>query len=93
MTRTADRSHRPRRWTAAVTAVLHLLALWLYLLSGLVGAGWTYVALLGLWLLVGIGAVLVHRRWGALSAVVPLLAVLTWFGVITLGGAVFGWTA
>ena len=88
-----DRPAARRRWPAVVTAVLHLLALWLYLLSGLVVAGWTYVALLGLWALFGVVAVLVHRRWGGLSAVVPLLAVLTWFAVVTLGERVFGWVA
>ena len=83
----------PRRSTAVVTGLLHLLALWAYALSGLVVAGWTYVALLGLWALFGVAAYLVHRRWGGLSALVPLLAVVTWFVVLTVGESVFGWTA
>jgi hypothetical protein len=37
--------------------------------------------------------VVVHRRWGGLSAVVPLVAVLTWFAVLTLGESLLGWTA
>ena len=83
----------PRRSTAVVTGLLHLLALWAYALSGLVVAGWTYVAVLGLWALFGVAAYLVHRRWGGLAALVPLLAVVTWFVVLTLGESVFGWTA
>lgn len=83
----------PRRSTAVVTAVLHLLALWAYALSGLVVAGWTYLALLALWAGFGVAAYLVHRRWGGLSALVPLLAVVTWFVVLTVGERVFGWTA
>ena len=85
---------RPRRRTSAVvTAVLHLLALWLYWLSVLVAPTWGWIALLALWAVFALAAVLVHRRWGGLSAVVPLVAVLTWFAVVTLGDRFLGWTA
>ena len=89
----APPADRPRRSTAVLTAVLHLLALWPYAISGLVAPGWAVVALLVVWALLGAVAVVVHRRWGAVSALVPLVAVVLWFGVLTLGEALLGWTA
>lgn len=83
----------PRRSTLVLTAVLHLATLPLYLASGLAAPGWAVLALLALWALLGWAAYLVHRRWGALSALVPLLALGLWFGVLTLGEQVLGWTA
>jgi len=82
----------PRRSTLVLTLVLHLLALWPYAVSGLVAPAWGVAALLVLWVLLGVGAVAVHRRWGAVAAVVPLVAVLAWVGLITLGGTLLGWT-
>lgn len=84
----------PRRpWTWLVTAVLHLLALLPYAASALVVEGAAYLAMLGLWAAFGVAAALVHRRWGGLSAVVPGVAVLTWFAVLTVGEQLLGWTA
>lgn len=82
----------PRRLPAVVTAGLHLLALWPYALSGLVVAGWSYLAMLALWALFGVVAVAVHRRWGGLSVLIPLLAVGTGFAVLTAGERLLGWT-
>lgn len=82
----------PRRSTAVLTGGLHLVALWPYAISGLVAPGWGIVALLGVWALLGLAAVRVHRRWGAVSALVPLVAVVMWFGLLTLGEAVLGWS-
>ena len=82
----------PRRSTLVLTAVLHVLVLWPYLASGLVAPGWAVLALLGLWVLLGWLAHAVHRRWGAVSALVPLLALGLWVGVLVLGEQVLGWT-
>jgi hypothetical protein len=82
----------PRRSTALLTGALHLLALWPYAISGLVAPGWGVAALLAVWALFGLAAVGVHRRYGALAALVPLVAVVSWFGLVTLGEAVLGWT-
>ncbi len=82
----------PRRSTAVLTGVLHLLALWPYAISGLVAPGWGVGALLVVWALLGAAAYAVHRRWGAVAAVVPLVTVVLWFGLVTLGEAVLGWT-
>jgi hypothetical protein len=82
----------PRRSTAVLTGALHLLALWPYAISGLVAPSWGVAALLGVWALLGAAAVALHRRWGAVAAVMPLVAVAMWFGLLTLGEAVLGWT-
>jgi hypothetical protein len=91
--RTSPSPPSPSRRTAVVTAVLHLLALWPYALSNLVVAGAGYLAMLVLWAGFAVAAVVVHRRWGGLSALVPLVAVLTWFAVLTLGESLLGWSA
>jgi hypothetical protein len=80
------------RVTGTVTAVLHLLALWPYAISGLVAPGWGVGALLVVWAGFGVVAFLVHRRWGGLATLVPLLAVGAWFGLVTLGEQLLGWT-
>ena len=82
----------PRRSTAVLTGALHLLALWPYAISGLVAPGWGVAALLAVWALLGLAAVAVHRHLGAVSALVPLAAVVAWFGLVTLGELLLGWT-
>lgn len=75
-----------------LTAVLHLVALWPYAISGLVAPGWGVAGLLVVWALLGVLALALHRRCGAVSALVPLVAVVLWLGLITLGEALLGWT-
>jgi hypothetical protein len=91
-TATPPTSQRPRRSTLWLTGLLHLLALWPYLISGLAAPGWAVLSLLVLWALLGVVAVAVHRRWGALAALVPLVAVGLWFLALTLGEQLLGWT-
>jgi hypothetical protein len=83
----------PRTSTLVLTAVLHLPVLFLFVVSGLVAPGWAVLALLALWVLLGWAAYRVHRRWGAVSALVPLLAVVLWVGLMTAGEQLLGWTA
>jgi hypothetical protein len=95
MTTTTDRPAAPaapRRATLLLAGALHLLALWPYAISGLVAPGWGVAALLAVWALLGAAIVPVHRRWGAVAALVPLVAVAGWFGLLTLGEALLGWT-
>lgn len=80
------------RATAALTAGLHLVALWLYVSSGLLAPFWAVTALLVLWVLLAWVAVLVHRRHGALALLVPVTAIALWFGAITAGEQLLGWT-
>ena len=82
----------PRRSTLWITGGLHLLALWPYAISGLAAPGWAVLSLLVLLALLGVVAVAVHRRWGGLAALVPLLAVGLWFLLLTLGEQLLGWT-
>ena len=86
------RTSEPRRSTLWITGLLHLLALWPYAISGVAAPGWAVLSLLVLWALLGIVAVAVHRRWGALAALVPLFAVGLWFLLLTLGEQQLGWT-
>ena len=76
-----------------LTALLHLLVVWPYSASGLVAPGWAVLALLVVWALLGWAAYTVHRRRGAVAALVPLLAMGLWVGVLVLGEQVLGWTA
>ena len=69
-----------------------LVALWLYSASGLLAPLWAVVALLVLWAALVVVAVRVHRRRGAWSLLVPVVAVALWFAVVTLGEALLGWT-
>ena len=91
-TSTARGAQTPRRSTLWLTGALHVVALWPYTVSGLVAPGWAVLSLLVLWAVLGVVAVLVHRRWGALSALVPLVAVGLWFLALTLGEQLLGWT-
>lgn len=94
MTTPAPGTRRPpRRSTLVLTAVLHLSVLWPYSASGLVAPGWAVLALLGLWALLAWAAYEVHGRWGAVSALVPLLAMVLWVVVLTVGEQSLGWTA
>lgn len=86
-------SRPPRRSTLVLTGVLHLLALWPYAASGLVAPDWAVAAMVVVWALLGVVAVAVHRRWGAVAAVVPLVAVVVWTVLVTLGEVLLGWTA
>lgn len=83
----------PRRSTLVLTLVLHVLALWPYLLSGLVAPQWAVLVGLALWALLGVVAVAVHRHRGAVAALVPLGAVALWFALLTLGERTLGWVA
>jgi hypothetical protein len=71
----------------------HLLVLPWYAASGLVAPLWAVVGLIGVWLvLLAAGARL--RRYRPLwMLLVPLVDVAIWFGTITAGEALGGWTA
>ena len=72
-----------------IAALAQLVVGFFYMASGLMAPLWAIV-LLGVWwvLLTYVGVRLVQRR----SYLVPLVAVATWFGVMTFGEAVLGWT-
>lgn len=85
---------RPWFVVAAVVAGLaHLVVGFYYLASGLMAPLWA-VVLLGVWwvILTYVGVRLVQRR-SYLVLLVPVVAIATWFAVMSFGGAVLGWTA
>lgn len=88
-----DTAVRPRRWSLVVAALLHLLVLWLYALTGLVAPGSAVPALLALWVGFAFGLVVVQRRWGPLALLVPLVALGVWVAVVSAGSALLGWQA
>ena len=75
-----------------IAALAQLVVGFFYMASGLMAPLWAIV-LLGVWwvLLTYVGVRLVQRR-SYLVLLVPLVAVATWFGVMTFGEAVLGWT-
>ncbi len=99
MARTAEQATtgpgRSTVWwvTGALTAAGMLAALWFYVASGLLAPLWAVALLLLAWVGLAFLAVRVHRRRGAWSLLVPVAAAALWFAVISLGGALLGWTA
>ena len=77
---------------AVVAAAAHLVAGFYYLASGLLAPLWAVLLLLVVWaVLAWVGARLVKRR-SYLVLLVPVVAAAVWLGVMSLGGAVLGWT-
>lgn len=78
---------------AVAAVLLQLVAAWLVLVSGLVAPGWALLVGWVLW--AGVTVVLVRAlraraRWAPL---LPLGLLAVWVGLLSLGGAVLGWTA
>ncbi|WP_298585319.1 hypothetical protein [uncultured Kocuria sp.] len=75
-----------------IAALAQLVAGFFYMASGLMAPLWA-ILLLGAWwlFLTYVGVRLVQRR-SYLVLLVPVVAAATWFGVMTLGEAVLGWT-
>lgn len=87
------RTTRPWFVVAVVVAALAQLVVgFYYLASGLMAPLWAIV-LLGVWwvVLTLVGVWLVRRR-SYLVLLVPVVAAATWFGVMTFGESVLGWT-
>ena len=83
----------PRRWSLVVAWLLHLTALLPYWLTTLVAPMYAFWLLLAVWVGFGVLLLRVHRRYGPVALAVPLLAVLTWLTVISVGSALLDWTA
>jgi hypothetical protein len=81
-----------RRWGSWVGAAGMLVALWFYFFVGLVAPWWMVPVMLALWLLL---AVVAWQRASTawVPLVMPLVAMGLWFGVLSAGGAWFGWSA
>lgn len=88
------------RWQAApatdrvawlLAAALMVLVGFVYLTSGLVvPAAW----LVPLWLLwIGLAWWTLRLRYQRVALLIPLLGIALWFGYLTLGDRLLGWTA
>jgi hypothetical protein len=83
---------------AVVAVVLHVVVgVFPYAASGLLAPLWGIVLLYGVWL--ALAVVLVRllrpgpRRRPMVAPVVPFVALAAWFAVLSLGEALFDWTA
>jgi hypothetical protein len=71
----------------------HLATLVFYAASGLLAPGWAVVLLLVIWLALLVVAIwLLRTRRPLYVIVVPIVAWLIWFGVLTAGERWGGWT-
>jgi hypothetical protein len=64
-----------------------------YLSSGLVAPLWAVIALLIIWAGLVVVGILWFRRHPLRVLMLPVIAVVVWFTVITLGERLLGWTA
>lgn len=83
---------RPPLWSLVLAAVLHVATLPLYAASGLLAPGWAVLGLLALWAVLAAALLPVHRRGGPVALLVPLVAAGAWFGLLTVGEKLLGWT-
>jgi hypothetical protein len=70
-----------------------VVALWFYGFVGLVAPWWVVPPMLVLWLLLMVVAVRNFTRRPLVVLATPLVAMALWFGVVSAGGAWWGWTA
>ncbi|GAB2697302.1 hypothetical protein [Thalassiella azotivora] len=77
---------------AVASAAVHLVAGFFYLTSGLLAPLWAVAGLLVVWAALGAWLVVLARRRSWWTPVVPLVAVVTWFAVLSVGEQALGWT-
>ena len=78
----------------AVAVGMHLVMVVPYAASGLLAPGWAVAVLAVWWLVLAVVLlVLALRRHVILALLVPVVALLTWVGAVSAGGAWLGWTA
>ncbi|WP_433364562.1 hypothetical protein ACQPZX_34185 [Actinoplanes sp. CA-142083] len=82
------------QWVLGWVGLAALLAtLVLYAASGLLAPGWAIALLLVVWLaLLAVAIWLLRSRRPLAVLLVPVAAVLIWFGALTAGENLLGWT-
>lgn len=70
-----------------------LVALWFYGFVALVAPWWVVPIMLAVWLVFFVAGLLNFSRRPLLVLALPFVAMGLWFGVISAGGAWWGWTA
>jgi hypothetical protein len=77
---------------AALVALLVLAPL--FFASGLMAPGWAVGVFIGVWVvLFALGVVWMIMRRPLRVLPLPVLAAIVWFGGMSAGGALLGWTA
>jgi hypothetical protein len=90
---TRSRPSAPGIAAIAIAAVLQLFAGFFTLTSGLVAPLWAILVLAAVWFLAVAILVRLARTRPLLTPLVPILNAVVWFGTLTFGESVLGWTA
>ena len=90
---TTDRSRVPGYLAAGLAMAAMAVIGVFYVSAGLVAPLWAVILLLIIWVVLVVIGVVWFRRRPFLVLLLPVIAVLVWFGVITLGEQLLGWTA
>ena len=87
-----DVVRRPSFWTALLAGLLHLAVLPFFAATGLLAPAWAVMVLLVAWALLAAGLFVLVRRGSPLALLVPPAAMAVWFGTLTAGEQLLGWT-
>ena len=87
-------SKQTGRYIAAAVAMLALLALApFYFAAGLMAPGWAVVLLVVIWVALFVLGVVWFRRRPLWTLPLPVVALIVWWGGLSAGEALLGWTA
>ncbi len=78
---------------AALAGAAHLVAGYFYVVSGLAAPLWAVGLFLVWWLILTWIGVKLASRQSYRVLLIPVTAVVTWFGAMWVGGTFLGWTA
>ncbi|MFP5345437.1 MAG: hypothetical protein ACLGIA_00165 [Actinomycetes bacterium] len=96
MTSSTPRPEALPRWAplvlAALAAVAHLVIGFFYLASGLMAPLWAIVVLLVCWLALAFWLARLALASSWWTPAPPVVAVVLWFGALTAGERLLGWT-
>jgi hypothetical protein len=82
------------RQTAGWVGLAGLLPLlYLYAVSGLVAPMWAVGALIAVWMAFLVVGLVQRRRRPLMVLALPAIGLALWFGVVSLGETLLGWTA
>ena len=90
---TTDRSRVPGYIAAGLAMAAMAVIGVFYVSAGLVAPLWAVIGLVIIWVVLVVLGILWFRRHPLRVLVLPVVAVVVWFGVITLGERLLGWTA
>lgn len=82
----------PRLWPGLLAGALHLAVLPFYAASGLLAPPWAILALGVVWVALAGTIVVLHRSSPVVALLAPVAALAIWFGAITAGEQLLGWT-